>query len=198
MSDLSDYSFSKVMDYPDDPEAFYIFDFSGGYDEAFIREQGWGIGRYNEERTDMYNTPLFDGRRNIHMGIDIWASAGEPVFSFWEGLVVYKQQNDNDGDYGPTIVIKYNFDNEDLFALYGHLSRESLEMVKVGGEIAKGQQIATLGSEKVNGGWEPHLHFQLSVDDPKEADMPGVVSEKNREEALEKYPDPRIILGDLY
>lgn len=198
MLDLSGYNFSKVMNYPDDPEAFYIFYFSGGYDESFIQKKGWGIGRYNEKRTNMYDTPLFEGRRNIHMGIDIWASAGEPVFSFWEGVVVYKQENDNDGDYGPTIVIKYNLDGEDLFALYGHLSRESLEMVEAGERISKGQQIATIGSKKVNGGWEPHLHFQLSVDDPKEADMPGVVAEEDREEALETYPDPRLVLGDIY
>lgn len=196
--DFSNYNFAKVMDHPDDPTEFYVFDFTRGYDEAFIRKQGWGIGRYNEDRANMYDTPLFGGRRNIHMGIDIWAPAGKPVFSFWEGTVAYKQENDNDGDYGPTIVIKYHLDDENLFALYGHLSRESLEMVEVGEKISKGQQIATLGSEKVNGGWAPHLHFQLSVDDPGEADMPGVVAEEDREKALAKYPDPRMVLGDLY
>lgn len=186
------------MDHPDDPSEFHVFDFTKGYDAEFIRKQGWGIGRYNEFRTNMYETPLFNNERNLHIGIDIWAPSGEPVYSFWGGEVVYIKDNDNPGDYGPTIVIKYDFDESFLYALYGHLSKESLQMVSVGEVIRKGQQIATLGDKGVNGGWAPHLHFQLAVEDPGKADMPGVVSDDDREEALKTYPDPRIVLGDLY
>ncbi|HET6528601.1 MAG TPA: hypothetical protein VFG39_07595, partial [Balneolaceae bacterium] len=59
-------------------------------------------------------------------------------------------------------------------------------------------KIAEIGTEEVNGGWAPHLHFQLSVDDPGKADLPGVVSDDEREQALELYPDPRLVLGELY
>jgi len=180
------------------PETLYVFDFSNGYDAELIRSKKWGIGRYNEKRSGMYNTPLFDDGRNVHMGIDIWAKAGEPVFSFDKGQVVYLRDNDQPGNYGPTLVIKYRTDHSDLYALYGHLSRESLDMVTVGQQVNKGQQIAEVGSPDVNGGWEPHLHFQLSSKDPGEGDMPGVVTENNREEALKIYPDPRMVLGDLY
>ncbi len=198
MYDFSNYNFGKVMDYPDDPTEFCIFDFAKGYNAEFIRSQGWGIGRYNERRSQMYETDLFDNDRNIHMGIDIWAGAGEPVYSFWKGKVVYMQVNDNAGDYGPTIVVEYKLNNSLFYGLYGHLSNESMNLVAVGDHIQKGQQIATLGDANVNGGWVPHLHFQLSVEDPKEADMPGVVAEENRQEALKKYLDPRLVLGDLY
>lgn len=195
---ISDYNIAKVMDYPDDPDKFYLFDFSKGYDEDFIRSKKWGIGRYNEERAKMYETPLFEGKRNIHMGIDIWAKAGESVYSFYEGEVAYKQDNDQPGDYGPTIIIRYHLDGNTIYALYGHLSRPSLQTVSIGDPITRGQKIAELGESDVNGGWAPHLHFQLSVEDPGEADMPGVVAPDDREEALEIYPDPRIVLGDLY
>lgn len=198
MLDFSNHNFAKVMDYPDDPEELYIFDFTDNYDQETIRGYNWGIGRYNEKRFNMYNMPLFNDKRYIHIGIDIWTKAGEPVFSFDDGIVVYMQDNNKAGDYGPTIVVKYELENSSLYALYGHLSRESLEMVTVGDQVKKGQQIAELGSLEVNGGWEPHLHFQLSVQDPGEADMPGVVAEENREIALQKYPDPRKIFGDLY
>lgn len=198
MPDYSSYDFAKVMNYPDDFDQFYIFDFTKGYDAEFIRSKGWGIGRYNEQRTNMYDTPLFDSRRNIHMAIDVWYNADAPVYSFWEGTVAYKQENDNAGDYGPTIVIKYELNDQTLFSLYGHLSRKSLDMVTVGENVNKGQQIATLGDESVNGGWAPHLHFQLAHQDPGEADMPGVVAEEDHEEALQNYPDPRTILGNLY
>ncbi|MDZ7657814.1 peptidoglycan DD-metalloendopeptidase family protein [Fodinibius sp.] len=198
MSTFSDYNFAKVMDYPDNRDELFVFDFTRGYDADLIRSKEWGIGKYNEKRSNMYMESMFDNERNIHMGIDIWTRSGAPVFSFWEGKVCYIQNNDQPGDYGPTIVIKYELNDSSLYALYGHLSKESLTMVSIGEEIKKGQKIATLGSQQVNGGWAPHLHFQLSVEDPQEADMPGVVAPENREETLQKYPDPRIVLGDLY
>ena len=201
MSNLPDFfshDFAPVMNYPDNTGELHIFDFTQGYDPESIPEQQWGIGRYNEKRTNMYDTPLFGGVRNVHMGIDIWAPAGAPVFSFDDGTIVYMRENDKPGDYGPTIVVRYNLSGQKIYALYGHLSRESLEMTEVGDRVAKRQKIATLGNETVNGGWEPHLHFQLSTEDPGEADMPGVVAEENRKEALQMYPDPRLVLGDLY
>lgn len=187
--------FANVMNYP---ESLYVFDFSEGYDPDLIRQKGWGIGRYYEKRANMYETPLFDDGRNIHMGIDIWAKAGEPVFSYDDGTVLYLRDNNQEGNYGPTIVARYRFSGSDLYALYGHLSRTSLEMVEEGQPIEKGQKIAELGRPEENGGWVPHLHFQLSVKDPGEADMPGVVSEDDIEEALVLYPDPRMVLGNLY
>lgn len=195
---FSKYSFAPVMDYPEDFGKFHIFDFTRGYHPETMPENEWGIGRYDEKRTNMYETDLFEGERNVHMGIDIWAPAGKPVYSFYDGTVAYLRENDNPGDYGPTVVMRYALDDNLLYGLYGHLSRESLEMVAEGDQVKKGQQIATLGDEGVNGGWEPHLHFQLSVEDPGEADMPGVVAEENRGEALKKFPDPRLVLGELY
>lgn len=198
LPDLSSYDFAPVMNYPDDPGAFHVFDFTKGYHPETKPERRWGIGRYDEKRTNMYETPLFGGVRNVHVGMDIWAPAGEDVFSFYDGNVAYLQNNEKAGDYGPTIVVRYQLGDHILYALYGHLSLTSLDMVTVGEKVGKGQKIAELGGEDVNGGWEPHLHFQLSLEDPGEADMPGVVAEENREEALQTYPDPRLVLGELY
>jgi murein DD-endopeptidase MepM/ murein hydrolase activator NlpD len=198
MDKYSDYNFAKVMNYPDNGDALYLFDFAKGYDADFIRSKKWGIGKYNEKRSNMYLDSMFDNERNVHVGIDIWTDSGAPVFSFWEGKVAYIQNNDQPGDYGPTIVVTYELDGQTLYALHGHLSEESLGMVSLGQSVQKGEKIATLGDEEVNGGWAPHLHFQLSVEDPREADMPGVVTPENREEALQTYPDPRIVLKDLY
>ena len=71
-------------------------------------------------------------------------------------------------------------------------------MVQVGMIVEEGQVIATVGDKSVNGGWEPHLHFQLSWEKPEGNDMPGVVARSDREQALEKYPDQRMVLGPLY
>lgn len=187
--------FAQVMNYPD---KIFIFDFTGGYDPDFIRSKEWGIGRYNEERAGMYVAPQYNNSRNIHMGIDIWTEAGAAVFSFDNGRVAYLRDNNQIGNYGPTMVIEYNVKDTQLFVLYGHLSRLSLEIWSEGDKVRRGQQIATLGTQKVNGGWVPHLHFQLSVEDPGEADMPGVVSRDAHAGALKMYPDPRKVLGELY
>lgn len=198
-------NFAKVMDYPDQMK---VFDLSDGYDPDYIRSFNWGIGRYDEKRQNMYLSPQYEdkptcgkpptGKRNIHMAIDIWTAAHSPVYAFDDGVIAYFDNNDQPGDYGPTIVTKHTINDETIYALNGHLSIESLNDIKAGKLVKKGEKIAEIGTEKVNGGWAPHLHFQLSTKDPGQADMPGVVAEDDHEEALKTYPDPRIILSDLY
>ena len=58
--------------------------------------------------------------------------------------------------------------------------------------------ICWMGDKDENGGWDPHLHFQLSLIEPETHDMPGVVSPEDREQALRDYPDPRLVLGPIY
>lgn len=195
MTSLSTFNFAPVMDYPED---LYVFDLSNNYDPDFIATKSWAIGKYNEKRFHMYTAEQYEGRRNVHMGIDIWAASGSPVFSFYEATIAYMHDHCQKGNYGPTLVLKYRLDNRHLFALYGHLGKSCLKEREIGENIDKGQRIAELGSKEVNGGWMPHLHFQLCWEDPGEADMPGVVADESREQALKTYPDPRIVLGDLY
>ena len=42
------------------------------------------------------------------------------------------------------------------------------------------------------------MHFQLSIEEPSTHDMPGVVSNADHAHALQMFPDPRLVLGDLY
>ena len=55
-----------------------------------------------------------------------------------------------------------------------------------------------MGKKEENGGWPPHVHFQLSLVEPKNCDLPGVVSQKDHDIALKLFPDPRLVLGNLY
>ena len=191
------YDFAPVMDYPA-PHKMQVINLSNGLNERKIESIAWGIGKYNEQRNNMYTAEQYEGRRNIHIGIDIWTKAESPVYSFYNGTVQYVANNAQPGDYGPTLVIAYELNDQTFYALYGHLSSMTIANFSIGETVKKGQQIATIGVEAVNGGWPPHLHFQLSVEDPGQADMPGVVAEDNHEKALEIYPDPRLVLGDLY
>ena len=62
-------------------------------------------------------------------------------------------------------------------------------MVSEGMEVAEGQVIATVGDKSVNGGWEPHLHFNCHGKNQKEMTCRSV-ARSDRDWALEKYPDP--------
>jgi murein DD-endopeptidase MepM/ murein hydrolase activator NlpD len=156
----------------------------------------------------MYTTPLFGGERDLHVGIDIGAPAGTEVHSFADGVIHSFGINDEAGSYGPTIVVEHQLswpptsNNEHavrpVWALYGHLSTESLDDLEVGQSVQKGALLATMGTKAENGGWEPHVHFQLSLVEPEKPDLPGVVRRDEREQMLQDYPDPRLVLGRLY
>lgn len=189
-------SFHPVIELP---ASYEVFDFTKGYDPNRYRHSLFGIGKYDEKRVGMYEQEIFqENQRNIHMGIDIAAPEGTPVTSFDEGEIFLFGYNPAPGDYGNTLIIKYKFEGKTLFALYGHLSSSSLKGKVVGKRVDKGETIAWLGTKEENGGWNPHLHFQLSWQEPATFDMPGVVSEADRAKALKIYPDPRIILGPVY
>lgn len=176
------------------PDSWNEMDLTGGYDPEKIRAMMPAAGGYDEKRNNMYISPIYKNGRNIHMGFDIWMPAGTPVFSFFDGRVLSFADNDNPRDYGPTLVTEHILGGRPLYALFGHLSRESLEHLRVDQQVDKGQKLADLGDEHENGGWVPHLHLQLSYIKPETPDLPGVVSEQDRQIALECYPDPKNVL----
>jgi len=181
------------------PPGYEIYDFSQGYDPKRALSSPFGIGRYNEKRPGMYTEEIFiESRRDIHVGIDIGAPAGTPVHSFGPAEIFSFAYNAAPGDYGYTLITKNEVEGEILYSLYGHLSARSVEGKKIGQRIQKGEVIAWVGEKHENGGWNPHLHFQLSRLEPKVCDMPGVVSAKDLAEALKIYPDPRLVLGPIY
>tara|TARA_B100000900_G_scaffold399682_1_gene402489 strand:- start:187 stop:819 length:633 start_codon:yes stop_codon:yes gene_type:complete len=192
---LSIYKFENIIDLPKD---IHVHDFTIKDNFQNI-EDSFSIGKYNEKRSNMYRGELFEKQnRCIHMGIDIGAKAGTNVQSFYEGEIFLFKNNNRELDYGYTIITKHTFNETNLYALYGHLSKSSISKKKIGQKIHSGEVIATIGNTAENGGWPPHVHFQLSLIEPKSCDLPGVVSEKDHEIALKIFPDPRIVLGNLY
>jgi len=193
--DISDQNFSKIIDLPGKVP---VQDLSS-IKQPETAKSKYSIGRYNEKRPNMYKGDLFEQTgRYIHMGIDIGAPIGTPIKSFDKGEIFMYKNNNRVLDYGYTIITRHTINNQDFFALYGHLSENSIKDKYVGKSINAGDVIGYIGSEKENGGWPPHIHFQLSLIQPKECDLPGVVSDKNHDLALKVFPDPRIVLGQLY
>ena len=178
------------------PDEYEVRDFTTG--NYIPSECDFDIGRYDELRPGMYATELFSDGRFLHVGIDIGAPVGTPCMAFDDGEIAHFGYNPDDGDYGNVIVTKHMVGITPVWALYGHLCSESIKGKEVGQKISKGEVICWMGDKHENGGWEPHLHFQLSLVEPGTHDMPGVVSPENRLEALAKYPDPRLVLGPIY
>ncbi|MEE2747921.1 MAG: peptidoglycan DD-metalloendopeptidase family protein [Candidatus Thermoplasmatota archaeon] len=190
--------FGKEHWYPtvDLPDEYEVRDFTTG--DTSPSKFEFDIGRYDEVRPGMYNTELFTESRCIHVGLDIGGPIGTPVKSVADGVVAFSGYNPADGDYGHTVIVHHLIQGQDLWVLYGHLDAASTENCKPGMSVNGGEVIAWFGAEDENGGWPPHLHFQLSYREPTTHDLPGVVTPSEREQALLDFPDPRLVLGPLY
>ena len=111
-------------------------------------KHSFSIGKYNEKRYNMYKGKLFEKtKRFIHMGIDIGAPIGTDVKSFYDGEIFLFKNNNLKLDYGYTIITKHNFNNKNLYALYGHLSKSSILNKKIGQKIYSGETIAYVGKK---------------------------------------------------
>jgi 4-aminobutyrate aminotransferase-like enzyme/Ser/Thr protein kinase RdoA (MazF antagonist) len=162
-----------------------------------------GIGRYNEPRL-LYTSSLFgdsenptDERRTIHLGIDLFAAPGTPVHAPLDGVVHAVAINTASLDYGPLVILRHiTGDGTEFFTLYGHLARETSNALQAGQRIGRGQLFASIGDVHENGGWAPHLHFQVIVDllDHR-SDFPGVALASQRSIWTSLSPDPNLLLG---
>jgi len=180
------------------PPDYVVADFSGEPLEELATP--WVIGRYDEPRPAMYTQALFSSARNLHVGVDLGGPVGTAVHAFVGGRILHRGYNAADGDYGHVIVTEHPgfLDGAPLFALHGHLSAASVARWSPGDVFARGDVLGWLGAHHENGGWPPHVHFQLAIDRPETHDLPGAVDPSEREDALRRYPDPRSVLGPLY
>ena len=188
-----DYDFHPVVNLPDE---YVVLDLNKS--SWKVPSGQFCVGKYNEVRPNMYNTGLFQGVRNIHMGIDVGGPVGTPCMAFFDGIISHYGYNSEPGDYGFVVITKHIISGKNIWALYGHLDSSSIKGKRIGEKISKGEVLAWFGDYNENGGWEPHLHFQLSYREPQTHDLPGVVSEEDREEALNDFPDPRLVMGPIY
>lgn len=162
-----------------------------------------GVGRYDEPRL-LYTSSLFgssdnptDERRTVHLGIDLFVPAGSNVRAPLDGIIHAIADNQAPLDFGPVVILKHSMgETDEFFTLYGHLSRESLRTLSVGKRLAKGEIFAKIGTVQENGGWPPHLHFQIITDllDLNE-NFPGVARASERAVWKSLCPDPNLLLG---
>jgi murein DD-endopeptidase MepM/ murein hydrolase activator NlpD len=159
---------------------------------------------YLEERL-FYNTSAFErvmnGRkefRNIHLGTDFWVPSGTDIHACWDGEVVISHDNNFHKDYGPTLVLRHTFPGIKFYTLYGHLSRQSLVISEKGKKVKQGEKLGSIGHEKENGHWAPHLHFQLITDLLGETEnYKGVAFPSEIEKWKHLCPNPNRIFNEF-
>ena len=160
-----------------------------------------GVGRYCEPRIcyqgdQFQNSVGCSEDRSIHLGVDLFAPAGTELYSPFDGVIHSFADNALAYDYGPTIILEHQISDVTFYTLYGHLSRESLDSCEIGKRIAVGEKFATFGDPTVNGGWPPHVHFQIMTHMfGMQGDFPGVAIPRDQEFWKGICPDPNLLLG---
>jgi 4-aminobutyrate aminotransferase-like enzyme/Ser/Thr protein kinase RdoA (MazF antagonist) len=162
----------------------------------------FGVGRYDEPRS-LYSSSLFgsgtpmEERRTVHLGMDLFAEPGASVRAPFEGVVHAIANNTAPQDYGPVVILRHETGGgEEFFTLHGHLTRDTLASLKVGQRVGRGEKFACVGAASENGGWVPHLHFQIIFDLLElGTDFPGVAYASERTVWTGLSPDPNVLLG---
>ncbi len=139
----------------------------------------YSIGRYLEKRV------IYEGTREFHLGLDIGAPVGTPIYCPWDGVVHSFQDNNRPGDYGPTLILVHEWGSVKFYTLYGHLSRKDLSTWSLHKTYRAGDLLGHMGSTDENGGWLAHLHIQIikQLHDPQfqplSGDYPGICAEQD-------------------
>ena len=173
--------------------------------DEYLRENNVeiGVGKYTEARSfyaakEFLNNSI-DGqeKRTIHLGIDVFAPSGASIFAPIDGVVHQLQDNQSPLDYGPTVILKHQPENgPEFFTLYGHLGRECLQQLQIGQVIKGGMPLAKIGNSNENGGWLPHVHFQLILDlFDFDGNYPGVALPSVKNVWSSICPGPGLMLG---
>ncbi len=122
----------------------------------------------------VYSTTLEEWR--LHTGIDISTAENQDVYAAADGevsAVFY------DAMLGNTVEITHA---GGVKTVYSNLSSENLPMK--GSEVKRGEKIATVGDSSISElAEEPHLHFELLVDDVPKNPL-DYISEESKKASL--------------
>jgi 4-aminobutyrate aminotransferase-like enzyme/Ser/Thr protein kinase RdoA (MazF antagonist) len=127
------------------------------------------LGYYAEPRL-IYTDMAFrkgpwkaSNRRTVHLAVDVFMAAGTKIHAPMKSIVEFTDDRKGHLDYGGMVILRHETPAGDkFFTLYGHLDPGSFQKLEIGQSLKKGEPFAALGSSDQNGGWAPHIHFQLA------------------------------------
>ena len=108
---------------------------------------GWIASGYG------YRISPFTGKKSMHRGIDIAAPIGTPIIAPANGVVIFAGKKAGFGNF--IMLAHYGYG---IITRYGHNAEN---LVKVGQNVKKGEQIATVGMTGRSTG--PHLHYEVHI-----------------------------------
>ncbi len=168
------------------------------------KEHGFtlALGPWGEKRI-IYTAPFFESaltsgaRRNLHLGLDLFAPAGTEMFTPLAGKVVAAAINPEPQDYGGLILLEHEPEPGLRFwTLWGHLAHASVRERRIGERLEAGDLVARLGPCAENGGWVPHVHLQLiTVPYDDVGIIPGVGEEAFVDVWEDLFPRPYDFAG---
>jgi murein DD-endopeptidase MepM/ murein hydrolase activator NlpD len=87
------------------------------------------LGRYLEDRrvydSDAFATELPGERRTLHLGVDVFLDAGEPIRAPLDGVVRDSAHRPAARDFGGVVLLDHETaDGVRFHTLYGHLAAE--------------------------------------------------------------------------
>ncbi len=100
----------------------------------------------------------FGTRGGAHMGVDMLAPGGTPIYAAAAGVVKVSQESY--GGYGVAVVIEHVIDGQRVGTLYGHMIYGSRQVVP-GQTVEAGQVIGLVGS--TGRSTANHLHFETYI-----------------------------------
>ncbi|MEM7292248.1 MAG: aminotransferase class III-fold pyridoxal phosphate-dependent enzyme [Pseudomonadota bacterium] len=125
----------------------------------------YAIGLYAEDRTcykgEQFVVSGSARARTVHLGIDIFIAAGTPLYTPLPGVIHSVQFNPDPYDYGGTVIVEHDAGGVPFYSLHGHLSRGTVDLHNVGDPLSAGDLVGYIGQPNENGGWAPHVHFQI-------------------------------------
>jgi cell wall-associated NlpC family hydrolase len=98
----------------------------------------------------------FGARGGTHLGVDLAAPDGTPIFAVADGTVVAAGPASGFGNW--IVIDSVDANGRPFSAVYGH-EWDSGVLVRVGQQVRAGQQIGAVGSAGESSG--PHLHFEI-------------------------------------
>jgi murein DD-endopeptidase MepM/ murein hydrolase activator NlpD len=164
---------SYLLDYP--PANRFVPPIEGFFEEVASTIGRVGRRTFRHQPNGGYGLAIRErvgGKNLLHLGADVgWYRVGEPVVAVADGVVRVAQQPLTEDDkrrlspagsmeWGGVVAVEHRLpDDSYVTTIYGHLDPELL--VSTGDVVKAGQQIGTIGSARVNGGYKPHLHFAV-------------------------------------